>query len=104
MTRGAIGPREFAVIMIGTGIVAMILATIGHRRSMLAPPMSTVVNSAKSRPAQLSRPDVTSHNRGYRYRLSRRQCHAVRRLRNEISDGRRLRHVDRVTAPDLDDG
>ena len=35
-TRGVIGPREFAVIMIGIGIMAMILATIGHRRSMRA--------------------------------------------------------------------
>ena len=35
-TSGALGPREFAVLMIGIGITAMILATIGHRRSMRA--------------------------------------------------------------------
>lgn len=35
-TSSAIGPREFAVLMIGIGITAMILATIGHRRSMRA--------------------------------------------------------------------
>lgn len=35
-TRSAIGPREFAVVMIGIGITTMILATIGHRRSMRA--------------------------------------------------------------------
>ncbi len=35
-TRSAIGPREFAVVMIGIGITSMILATIGHRRSMRA--------------------------------------------------------------------
>ena len=35
-TSSAIGPREFAVLMIGIGIMAMILATIGHRRSMRA--------------------------------------------------------------------
>ena len=35
-TRGAIGPREFALVMIGITITAMILATIGHRRSMRA--------------------------------------------------------------------
>jgi putative membrane protein len=29
-------PREFAVLMIGIGITAMILATIGHFRSMRA--------------------------------------------------------------------
>ena len=35
-TTSAVGPREFAVLMIGIGITAMILATIGHRRSMRA--------------------------------------------------------------------
>ena len=33
-TSGAIGPREFGGLMIGIGIAALILATIGHRRSM----------------------------------------------------------------------
>ena len=32
--RGLIGPREFALIMITIGIVALALATIGHRRSL----------------------------------------------------------------------
>jgi putative membrane protein len=31
---GAIGPREFGGLMIAIGIAALILATIGHRRSM----------------------------------------------------------------------
>ena len=31
---GAIGPREFGGAMIGIGIAALILATIGHSRSM----------------------------------------------------------------------
>ena len=35
-TSGAIGPREFGGLMIGIGITALILATIGHRRSMRA--------------------------------------------------------------------
>ena len=30
------GPREFAGVMIGIGITAIILAAIGHRRSMRA--------------------------------------------------------------------
>src|SRR6187402_3899073 len=34
--RSTIGPREFAVLMIGIGIAAMVLATIGHYRSMRA--------------------------------------------------------------------
>ena len=29
-----IGPREFALIMIGTGLVALLLSTIEHRHSM----------------------------------------------------------------------
>jgi putative membrane protein len=29
-----VGPREFALIMIGTGVTALVLATIEHRRSM----------------------------------------------------------------------
>ncbi len=33
-TTGAIGPREFGGLMIGIGITALILATIGHQRSM----------------------------------------------------------------------
>jgi putative membrane protein len=35
-TSGPIGPREFGGLMIGIGITALILATIGHRRSMRA--------------------------------------------------------------------
>jgi putative membrane protein len=35
-TSSAIGPREFAMVMIGIGITAMILATIAHHRSMRA--------------------------------------------------------------------
>ena len=35
-TSAAIGPREFGGLMIGIGITALILATIGHRRSMRA--------------------------------------------------------------------
>jgi putative membrane protein len=35
-TTGAIGPREFGGLMIGIGITSLILATIGHRRSMRA--------------------------------------------------------------------
>ena len=35
-TSGAIGPREFGGLMIGIGITALILATIGPRRSMHA--------------------------------------------------------------------
>jgi putative membrane protein len=31
---GALGAREFALLMIGTGIVALVLATIDHRRNM----------------------------------------------------------------------
>ena len=31
---GLIGPREFALMMIAVGIVALVLATIGHRRSL----------------------------------------------------------------------
>ena len=31
---GTIGPREFGGLMIGIGITSLILATIGHRRSM----------------------------------------------------------------------
>jgi putative membrane protein len=33
---GIIGPREFALMMIGIGLAALIFATIGHRRSMEA--------------------------------------------------------------------
>jgi putative membrane protein len=33
---GIIGPREFALMMIGIGLTALIFATIGHRRSMEA--------------------------------------------------------------------
>ena len=33
---GAIGPREFGGLMIGIGIAALILATIGHQRDMRA--------------------------------------------------------------------
>jgi putative membrane protein len=33
---GVIGPREFALLMIGIGVTALLLATIGHRRSMQA--------------------------------------------------------------------
>ena len=35
-TTGPIGPREFGALMIGIGIASLILATIGHRRSMRA--------------------------------------------------------------------
>jgi inner membrane protein YidH len=35
-TTGAIGPREFGGLMIGIGIASLILATVGHRRSMRA--------------------------------------------------------------------
>ena len=35
-TSGAIGPREFGGLMIGIGLTALILATIGHRNSMRA--------------------------------------------------------------------
>ncbi|HEX2454743.1 MAG TPA: DUF202 domain-containing protein [Vicinamibacterales bacterium] len=35
-TKGPIGPREFGALMIGIGIASLILATIGHRRSMRA--------------------------------------------------------------------
>ena len=35
-TTGPIGPREFGGLMIGIGIASLILATIGHRRSMRA--------------------------------------------------------------------
>jgi putative membrane protein len=35
-TTGAIGPREFGGLMIAIGITSLILATIGHRRSMRA--------------------------------------------------------------------
>jgi putative membrane protein len=31
-----IGPREFALIMIGLGVLALVLATIGHLRSLQA--------------------------------------------------------------------
>ena len=34
--RGLVGPREFALMMITIGIVALVLATIGHRRSLEA--------------------------------------------------------------------
>ena len=34
--RGLFGPREFALMMITIGIVALLLATIGHRRSLAA--------------------------------------------------------------------
>ena len=34
--RGLVGPREFALMMITIGIVALVLATIGHRRSLAA--------------------------------------------------------------------
>ena len=34
--RSAIGPRELALLMIGIGIMAVVLATIEHRRSMVA--------------------------------------------------------------------
>jgi putative membrane protein len=34
--RGMVGPREFALMMITIGIVALLLATIGHRRSLAA--------------------------------------------------------------------
>ena len=34
--QGLIGPREFALMMITIGIVALILATIAHRRSLAA--------------------------------------------------------------------
>jgi putative membrane protein len=34
--RGLIGPREFALMMITIGIVALALATLGHRRSLTA--------------------------------------------------------------------
>ena len=33
---GLVGPREFAMIMISTGIIALIMATIAHLRSMRA--------------------------------------------------------------------
>jgi putative membrane protein len=33
---GVIGPREFALIMIGIGVAALVIATIGHRRGMQA--------------------------------------------------------------------
>lgn len=33
---GAIGPREFALLMIGIGIAALLLATVGHYRNMRA--------------------------------------------------------------------
>jgi putative membrane protein len=33
-TDALIGPREFALIMIGTGIIALFLAALEHRRSM----------------------------------------------------------------------
>ena len=33
---GPIGPREFGALMIAIGITSLILATIGHRRSMRA--------------------------------------------------------------------
>ena len=33
-TSGPIGPREFGGLMIGIGITSLILATIGHQRSM----------------------------------------------------------------------
>ena len=33
-TTHRIGPREFALIMIGTGLVALLLSTIEHRQSM----------------------------------------------------------------------
>jgi putative membrane protein len=32
--RVLIGPREFAMIMIGTGVISLLLATIEHRRGM----------------------------------------------------------------------
>ena len=31
---GAFGPREFALVTIGIGVVALLLATIDHRRSL----------------------------------------------------------------------
>lgn len=31
---GVIGPREFALLMIAVGIIALLLATVGHIRSM----------------------------------------------------------------------
>jgi putative membrane protein len=33
-TNALIGPREFALIMIGTGVVALFLAALEHRKSM----------------------------------------------------------------------
>ena len=33
---GSIGPREFGGVMIGIGVTALILTTIGHRRSIAA--------------------------------------------------------------------
>jgi putative membrane protein len=33
---GLVGPREFALMMITIGIVALVLATVGHRRSLEA--------------------------------------------------------------------
>jgi putative membrane protein len=35
-TTSAMGPREFGGLMIGIGIASLILATVGHRRSMRA--------------------------------------------------------------------
>ena len=35
-TNSAMGPREFAVLMIAIGLLALVLATIGHRRGMRA--------------------------------------------------------------------
>ena len=34
--RGLVGPREFALMMMTIGMVALVLATIGHRRSLAA--------------------------------------------------------------------
>jgi putative membrane protein len=34
--RGLVGPRAFALMMITIGLVALVLATIGHRRSLAA--------------------------------------------------------------------
>lgn len=31
---GVLGPRQYAILMIGIGIIALILATIQHRRDM----------------------------------------------------------------------